>query len=95
MSLTASQITALRWMRDFPNVTAEWCHNGKRTKRGPEFWNTMKLDGPRGSIVIELADWEALRGLFTGQPLGSGTIYGPNEAGLAALREHREADAKT
>lgn len=87
--LTTTQLAALRWMRDFPSNAAEWLVDGKRSRAGqkPGAWNMMELSGPQGSIRIKIADWKALHGLFDGCP-SPDKIYGPNAAGLDALREH-------
>lgn len=84
--LTEAQVNALRWMRDFPSESAEWGLNGKPTSKGHKYWNTMKLSGPRGSIVIPIDDWRALHGLFDGCATPD-KIYSPNNEGLAALSQ--------
>lgn len=87
--LTNDQYRALRWLADFPSHHAEGQVDGNPIRRGqkPDSWNTIRVTGKLGSIVIPVADWRVLSdgGFLTG--CLPDKIYGASDAGLSALKE--------
>jgi hypothetical protein len=59
--LTRAQITALRWINDFPHTRARWMRNGKDAYGPPETWDQYELSGSQGSLRISALDQEAIR----------------------------------
>ena len=85
-ALTPRQIQILRWLDENPSHKAGWTIDGRQPKSGEshKLWNVMVVEGKNGSIHIALADSKALYSYITGCPTPD-KIYGPNEAGKAAL----------
>lgn len=83
--LTDSQLNVLRWLRDNPSNHGEWTVNGEPIRRQhPDTWNLLVISGPTGNVNITARDNEALHRYVTAGP-SPNKLYGPNEAGLAAL----------
>lgn len=84
--LTPRQIQILRWLDENPSHYAGWTIDGREPKarENHKDWNVMVIKGKNGSIHIALEDNKALHDYITGCP-SPDKIYGPSEAGKAAL----------
>lgn len=85
--MTGSQLRALRWISDFPSTEAAWTVNGNPIRREPpDKWNSMRISGPQGSILVDAADFEAI-GPYVAYCQSPDKLYSVNDAGRLALQE--------
>lgn len=90
---TSAQLAALRWLHDFPSNKAGWRRNGRSAYGDSRKWDAMKVEGYRGSIVIQAEDWRALSGLIDGCP-SPDKIYGPSAEGRELLKMKPRVEAE-
>jgi hypothetical protein len=62
-TLTGDQIEALRWIDRNDTHESSWLRKGRLAWGDPEKWDAIRCRGPKGSIVIPVADWSAIRDL--------------------------------